>query len=283
MEWEKGIIMTNNISKDISKNTRFAFDIREISKNDAHEMIRKYHYSNSLPKLNKHFIGFFLSDELVGVVTLGWGTRPLHTIKRIFPSLNTNDYLEIGRMCMTDEMPRNSESQMLSQLVKWIRINLPELKILFTWADGMQGKAGYVYQASNFIYAGYSCGEMYMKNGIKIHPRQFASILRSNNVIDVKKYARPTLEQMRQYGIHHYKGKQFRYLMFLCNKKEEAKLREECKIDLQLPRPKDKDIFWKVRDLDSGNWKESGKPDYITDFNSTTKNIVELNAKAEGY
>ena len=134
----------------------YRFDIKEISKEAALEMIQKYHYSNTLPKLNKHFLGFFLGEVLVGVVTLGWGTRPRHTIKRIFPSLDTKDYLEIGRMCMTEEMPRNSESQMLSQLVKWIRRNIPELKVLFTWADGMLGKVGYVYQASNFIYAGYS-------------------------------------------------------------------------------------------------------------------------------
>ena len=83
----------------------------------------------------------------MGVVTLGWGIRPRHTIQRIFPSLDTKDYLEIGRMCMTEEMLRNSESQMLSQLVKWLRKNIPELKVLFTWADGMIGKVGYVYQA----------------------------------------------------------------------------------------------------------------------------------------
>lgn len=107
----------------------FKFDIKEISKEDALKMIQKYHYSNTLPKINKYFLGFFLDKELVGVVTLGWGTRPRHTIQRIFPSLGTKDYLEIGRMCMTEEMPRNSESQMLSQLVKWIRKNIPELKI----------------------------------------------------------------------------------------------------------------------------------------------------------
>ncbi len=74
------------------------------------------------------------------------------------PYRELKDYLEIGRMCMTEEMPRNSESQMLSQLVKWIQRNIPELKILFTWADGMVGKVGYVYQASNFIYAGWTEG-----------------------------------------------------------------------------------------------------------------------------
>ena len=57
--------------------------IKEISKEDAPKMIQKYHYSNTLPKINKYFLGVFLEKELVGVATLGWGTRPRHTIQRI--------------------------------------------------------------------------------------------------------------------------------------------------------------------------------------------------------
>ena len=52
----------------------FKFDIREISKEDALKMIQKYHYSNTLPKINKYFLGFSLEAELVGVVTLGLST-----------------------------------------------------------------------------------------------------------------------------------------------------------------------------------------------------------------
>ena len=96
----------------------YTYEIREIKKEDALKMIQTYHYSNILPRLNKHFLGFYLDDRLVGVVTLGWGTRPLHTIKKIFPSLETKDYYEIGRMCMTEDMPKNSESQMLSQTIR---------------------------------------------------------------------------------------------------------------------------------------------------------------------
>ena len=33
------------------------------------------------------------------------------------------DYYEIGKMCMLDEMPKNSESQMLSKVVKWMKID----------------------------------------------------------------------------------------------------------------------------------------------------------------
>ncbi len=254
----------------------YKYDIKEISKDDALKMIQKYHYSNTLPKLNKYFVGFFLDDKLVGVVTLGWGTRPKHTIKRIFPSLDTKDYLEIGRMCMLDEMPRNSESQMLSQLVRWIKVNIPELKILFTWADGMVGKVGYVYQASNFIYAGYSGGEMYMKDGVKIHVRQMKSFMIPEGVKDERITVRPTLEQMRQFNILHFKGKQYRYLLFLCDKKEKKRLLDECLIDLSLPRPKDDDLSWTIKDINTGKWVQSLKPPYVTDIDKTTKHLVDM-------
>lgn len=111
---------------------RYDFDVREVDESQALEMVRKYHYSDTLPKINRHFVGCFLGGQLVGLVTLGFGTRPKHTIQKLFPSLGTDDYLEIGRMCMTDEMPRNSESQMLSQVCTWIKANVPNCKVLFT-------------------------------------------------------------------------------------------------------------------------------------------------------
>lgn len=249
--------------------------VKEITKDQALSMIQKYHYSNTLPKINKYFIGFYQDTELVGVVTLGYGTRPLHTIKRIFPSLDTKDYLEIGRMCMTEEMPRNSESQMLSALVKWIKRNLPDLKILFTWADGMLGKVGYVYQASNFIYAGFSGGEMYMKDGVKIHVRQMKSVL-LNGEKDERITVRPTLQQMREFNIEHYKGKQYRYLMFLCDRKEQRRLRAECLIELDLPRPKDDDLEWTKKNVNTGKWEKCDKPQYVTDIDQKTKSLVNI-------
>lgn len=259
----------------------YKYKIAEISKEQALSMIQKYHYSNTLPKLNKYFIGFFLGDELVGVVTLGWGTRPKHTIQRIFPSLDTKDYLEIGRMCMTEEMPRNSESQMLSQLVKWIKQNIPELKVLFTWADGMVGKVGYVYQASNFIYAGYSPGEMYMKDGVKIHVRQMKSILISEGTKDERITVRPTLEQMKKYNIQHYKGKQYRYLLFLCDRREKRRLLDECLIDLSEPRPKESSLCWTIKNINTGKWDKTSKPPYETDFDQKTKGLVGINVDEE--
>lgn len=251
------------------------YEVKEISKELALDMIKKYHYSNTLPKLNKHFIGFYLNDELVGVVTLGWGTRPLHTIKKIFPSLETKDYYEIGRMCMTEEMPRNSESQMISKLIKWIKQNEPSIKILFTWADGVMGKPGYVYQSCSFLYGGYSLTDIYLKDGIKIHPRQTRALfIKDEN--DTRKTIRPTYEQMQENNMIHIRGKQFKYLTFLCNKKTKKKLLKECLLDLNINYPKEDALEWEQQ-VGKGRWKKCSKPYYRTDFNKDSRNIISMN------
>ena len=61
---------------------KYNFDVKVVNKQVALDMVKKYHYSNTLPKINKVFLGFFMNDEIVGLVTLGYGTRPLHTIKK---------------------------------------------------------------------------------------------------------------------------------------------------------------------------------------------------------
>ena len=255
------------------------YTVLEISKEMALGMVKKYHYSNTLPKLNKHFIGFYINEELVGVVTLGWGTRPLHTIKKIFPSLETKDYYEIGRMCMTEEMPRNSESQMISKLIKWIKINEPDIKILFTWADGIMGKPGYVYQSCNFLYGGYSLTDIYLKDGIKIHPRQTRALfIKDKN--DTRKTIRPTQEQMAEHSIIHIRGKQFKYLTFLCDRRLKKQLLKECLIQLNIDYPKEKDLMWEKQES-KGKWRRCKKPNYKTDFNKDTRGIVNINNQKE--
>ena len=134
---------------------KYNFEIKEISRYHSTELIQTYHYSKVMPRLTKHFLGCFLEDELVGVLTLGWGTQPKATIAKLFDGLDTKDYYEIGKMCMKPEMPKNSESQMLSGVINWMKEHCPEKKFLYTWADGIMGKPGYVYQAANFLYGGF--------------------------------------------------------------------------------------------------------------------------------
>lgn len=226
------------------------FKIKEIEKEQAYKLILKFHYGNCLPRLTKHCIGGFINNELVAVMTLGWGVRPLHTIRKLFPSLKTNDYYENGRLCLDEKMPRNSESQFISEVVKYIKIHFPNVKVLFSWSDGMLGKAGYVYQASNFMYGGFIWTDSYFSiKGEKVHPRQ------TNRI-----GGRPTWHKMQEMGWMHYKGKQFRYCLFLCSNKERKHLLKESTVVWNTVYPKEKDLYWKIKLVDG--WHIANKPFY---------------------
>lgn len=211
--------------------------------------------------------GFDSNDDLVAVITLGWGVRPLHTIRKLFPSLESKDYLEIGKMCLDDKMPRNSESQFLSKCFKYIKKEKPEVKLIFTWADGMLGKPGYVYQASNFLYGGFIWTDSYFTNeGEKVHPRTIVS----------KTGKRPSWNFIKENGWMHFRGKQFRYIYFLCDKKEKKRLLEESEFDWGITNmPKEKDLEWKKK-TDEG-WLVADSPEY----NRTALNFY--NTKRDDY
>ena len=69
--------------------------IREMTIDVAVNFVLRYHYSKILPRLTKYYLGVYEDNELLGVITLGWGTQPLGTIRKLFPNhkLTTKDYL----------------------------------------------------------------------------------------------------------------------------------------------------------------------------------------------
>ena len=93
--------------------------LKVTNKNALVDLISKLHYSPIMPRLTKHYLGCYVDDKLVGGLTFGWGTRPKHTIQKMFPELDTKDYFEIGKMALIEDMPRNSESRMLKLAIKW--------------------------------------------------------------------------------------------------------------------------------------------------------------------
>lgn len=225
-------------------------EIREIEKSRAERFILEYHYMKYLPQLNDTFLGGYIDGELAAVMSLGWGVRPRHTIQAIFPSLGTEDYRAIGRLCAVEELPKNTESHFISKCIKHVKRNR-DLDVLFTWADGMLGKPGTIYQASNFWYAGHIWTDTYLtKQGEKVHPRQ------TNRI-----GGRPSWSEMQELEWSHYRGMQLKYLYFLCRDDRREELLSEAKTDIQQgDYPKQSDLKWKRRTADG--WVKCPKPDF---------------------
>ena len=246
--------------------------VKEVTKEVVYPLIYENHYSKVMPRLTKHYLGFYDDDDrIVGVITLGWGTQPKHTINKLFPGLGTESYYEIGKMCMLEEMPRNSESQMLSLTIKWMKKHTTK-DYLFTWADGIVGKAGYVYQAANFLYGGFIWTDIYLSaEGEKIHPRSSKQLLIENAEFEGKdKLFWMTPKFMIHKGIRRIKGKQFRYIMPL-NKKAKRNL-SRSSVDWAQPYPKDSDLLWK--DATAG-----GRAEPLRECPKMDLSVVNVNSK----
>jgi|TARA_B110000977_G_scaffold173385_1_gene226527 hypothetical protein len=229
--------------------------LKIVNKFIAADFISTRHYSAVMPRLTKHFLGCFDNDELVGVITFGWGTRPKHTIQKLFPNLDTKDYFEIGKMCMDDKMPRNSESQLLKLSVKWLKENT-SINYLFTWADGLVGKPGYVYQAANFLYGGFSFTDTYIsKTGEKIHPRTIQGQI--PNTKNRKVGMRPNPQQLKELELSRVKGKQFRYI-YPMTKKDRKNLKKSTEI-WSINYPKHSDLKWKIKRPGEEKYTETNK------------------------
>jgi hypothetical protein len=259
---------------------KFEFKVKEIDKFTAAKLVQEHHYSKVMPRLTKHYLGIYLDDKLVGAITLGWGTQPLQTINKMFPGLETKDYYEIGKMCMLPEMPRNSESQMLSAVIQWMKKNLPERLFLYTWADGIVGKVGYVYQSANFLYGGFIWTDIYIgPDGEKIHPRSAKALCKENAVFSNKaKVFWLTRDFIKSKGITRVRGKQFRYIMPLS--KSARRMLAKSTVSWTIQYPKEGDLEWK-KQTDDGYELLSKMPEIKLGVVNVNKKNVESYQVAE--
>lgn len=223
--------------------------VSHIPMGQAKQLCLKWHYSNIFPPHCIVSLGFYDKKGLAGAAIWGWGTRPKHTIQKLFPSLDTKDYWELNRLCCRDDLPRNTESQLLAGCEQWFKQNQPSKVVLFTWADGLRGKPGYVYQASNWLYGGFITTEIYLTNdGEPVHPRLLNTRFGSRGK-----------ETYTKLGLKKIWGRQFRYCRFLCNHKHRKQLLRESSVKWTQKYPKNDDLIWKIN-ADEGSRESRNLP-----------------------
>jgi len=206
------------------------------------QFVADHHYAVICPPITKATYGLFNGGKLVGVALWGFGTRPMHTIRKLFPSLGVNDYLELNRFCVLDEMPRNTESRFLKLCAEWIQQDFPNVKVLFSWADGLRGKPGYVYQSASWLYGGFIKSQFYRTaDGEVVHPRLL-----------ITRYGTRKTAFTRKLGLKKISGYQFRYCKFLCSHKERKALLRESPFNWGGNYPKQQDLAWQI-DAEEGS------------------------------
>lgn len=184
------------------------YELRECPNEEADEVIIKHHYSH---KATSNRFKSFSVNNGKGYLQLGYGIRPemKHTISK---HIKKGNYAEFDRMWLSDELPKYSESQVISLLLSYIKQVYPQICFIITYADESVGNKGTIYQATNAIRLDWIYVDFYqLPNGERVHP---VTMWHRH-----KTRAWETMQKLYP-GIKHIKRsyKQFRYL-YVLNKK----------------------------------------------------------------
>ena len=153
----------------------------------------------------------------------------------------------------------NFGSMALSLLVKWCK-EKTNIRFLYTLADGIMGKCGYVYQASNFQYIGSFKTSVYMdiKTGEKIHPRSAKSLCIENAEWEGKKKVFWLTDAFCKYkGIDKINGLMFRYIYPMDKKAKKILTNTYQKAN----NPKDCDLIFERR-VSNGVFEKIPQPNF---------------------
>jgi hypothetical protein len=214
--------------------------IELIDKNIAKSLIIKNHYSHKWSSC-RYAIGLFdLSIEsdilfykgkLIGVAVYGFPVGR-QTVKSITPNLENDEVLELTRLWLEDDAPKNSESYFLGKTFDWLRKNT-NIKVLISYCDPMQNHLGIIYQATNWLYQGNNTmlvkGYIHKINGKIIHPRNLITFFGTLNYDTIKK---------RNHSYERFEMKKKHRYLYILHKKDRKKIISELKHKI-VPYPKD--------------------------------------------
>ena len=190
--------------------------LMEANNNIVDKLVKQYHYSH---KSTKNRFKSFLINKDQGFIQLGYGIRPKmkHTISQL---ITGDNFCEFDRMWLSDELPKNSESQVIGLLLSYIKQVYPNIKFIITYADGSVGNKGIIYQATNAIPLGkIPCDFYILPSGERIHPVSMWHRHKTRAIGTISKIYP---------GIKHIKGTAFQYrYLYILNKKLRRKFQEK--------------------------------------------------------
>tara|TARA_R110000787_G_C13290766_1_gene433556 strand:+ start:84 stop:791 length:708 start_codon:yes stop_codon:yes gene_type:complete len=228
-EIKKGYVFSDQIPmfghKDIVGYGTNDFYVKEIDKDLARETIIKNHYSKKCYNGTYVNLGVFIKGEFLGVLQYGYAMNPASGGSLVIGT-EMNQYLELNRMWIADDVGDYPESKAISYSIKYIKGKLKTIKWIQSFADERCGGLGIVYQACSFRFYGEHTSSFWELDGETFHN----SIKTSEKA--GKRGFRLLNDPKNKDRVIQHTLRQFRYIKFLdkswikkCTKKEQPYLK----------------------------------------------------------
>lgn len=128
-----------------------------------------WHYSKCIPKSKLVKFACYENDKFIGCIIYGCGATS-DLVKSY--GLTQQQGCELVRIALRSHFW--PVSKMLSITLRILKKEMPDLKMIVSFADPSQGHHGGIYQATGWIFSGYSqSSDEYIYKGKRWHGRSF--------------------------------------------------------------------------------------------------------------
>lgn len=214
-----------------------------------------YHYSKSVPANPVGYNVYNDAGEWCGVILYAVGATP--NIGTAY-NVPTGGVLELVRVALNGKQEHTSQA--VSMSLKQLKKDVPQCRLVVSYADCDQHHLGTIYQATNWVYTGTNNKGTrggWIVHGKKMHPKSVHSRI---VVVDGKRQHCPqTTEAVRKYldpdAVEFFTQGKRKYLMPL-----DKKMRKQI---LPLSKPYPKNEEWVKIDRSIFKDKETIKPGEI--------------------
>ena len=146
--------------------------VRPIPFSVAKAVVVREHYLHSMPGGSCVALGVFTGKRLMGVVILGVGPSNIYCL---VDGAGPDDCLALTRFWLNDALPANSESRVIGVMLRSLKRDT-SVRFLVTYADPAAGHLGIIYQATGWLYTGFSQAMplLDLGDGVPRHSRSLA-------------------------------------------------------------------------------------------------------------
>lgn len=145
------------------------FPVSVATRAEVKDFIEEHHYSHSINGVKSDY-HFRLDHEgqMVGAMLFG----QMATRGQWIPyGTSESAVLELRRLVLIDDTPRNSESYFIGRALRWLKRNT-DVETVVSYADPAYGHEGIVYKASNFRMVGVTAPtKVVIHEGREYHDR----------------------------------------------------------------------------------------------------------------
>lgn len=237
---KKHLLKTLNYKKTSypkKKSLKELYEISEISKDKAQQMIVREHYLHRKAPCSQAF-GLIDREtkDIKGVIM--YGTPSSASLRKgICGEKHKDNVIELTRLWISDDVGKNAESYLIGNTLKKV-----SKEIIVSYAEDKQGHIGTVYQATNWIYTGMSAKHLDWKVKGMEH-------IHSTTLFDKYK----TVENIKStFGDMAYKEerpRKYRYVYFNCSKGRKKYLMKALRYKvLEYPK-KEKESFTNTEEI----------------------------------